>query len=231
MSTLVPLIEDYWASALAFALFGLLHSVGAREPCKRALARVFGRFFVDHFYRLVYCALSYYALYHVVSVLHWDLNRANDNWLVVYPEWLWQGLLVVHLGAVAFMYAAFVQSDYLEFWGVKQAWRGLRRLAGRPPAAPLPLFGTDRLETGGVYGVVRHPMLAAGFWFLLTSGPSLNNLVFTGLYASYMLVGGYYEEKRLVRIFGEEYLAYRRRVPPFIPRPWRWAPVSRWARG
>ena len=61
----------------------------------------------------------------------------------------------------------------------------------------------------GVYAWVRHPMLMGGLVFLLTSGPSLNNLIYTGMYTTYMLIGGYYEEKRLVRIFGDDYLRYR----------------------
>ncbi len=222
MSGWNSLLADYGASAIAFALFALLHSVGAREPCKNLIARIFGDFFLEHYWRLIYCVLSYLALYHVVSVLHWDLNRDNSRWIFVYPVWAWQGLLVLHLCSVAFMYWAFVQSDYLEFWGCKQAWRGLRAWAGRAETTPLDLFGTSRLETAGAYGIVRHPMLAAGFWFLLTSGPSLNNLVFALFYSVYMVIGGYYEEQRLVRIFGEAYLVYRIQVPAFFPRPRLW---------
>ncbi|MFQ5917522.1 MAG: hypothetical protein ACE5I0_06905 [Candidatus Binatia bacterium] len=33
-----------------------------------------------------------------------------------------------------------------------------------------------------------------------------------------MLIGAYIEERRLVRIFGEQYLEYRRQVSAFIPR-------------
>ena len=84
------LFADYGPSAVAFALFALLHSVGAREPCKEVIARLCGAFFLEHFWRLLYCVLSYLALYHVVSVLHWDLNRENDRWLFVYPVWAWQ---------------------------------------------------------------------------------------------------------------------------------------------
>ena len=211
-------VPDYLESSIAFAIFGLLHSVGAREPCKALLERWCGAFFVDHCWRLIYCALSFTALYYGISRLHWVAHPSGDTWLILYPDWLWMILLVLHLGSVAFGYLAFIQSDYLEFLGFKQVWRGVRILAGRPPARPLALFGQARLEVRGVYGVVRHPMLVAGFWFLLTSGPSRNNLIYLLMYTVYMLIGGYYEEKRLVRIFAGQYLDYRRRVRAFFPR-------------
>lgn len=215
---LLQLLTDYRESLAAFALFGVLHSLCAREACKNLLALIAGRLFVDCFWRFAYCAASYWALYHAISPLHWGLHPNSDLWLVVYPEWLWQAVTALHLFSIAVAYAAFLQSDYLEFLGFKQMWRGLRKLAGRPAPASLPLFGTERLVVGGVYGWVRHPMLAAGFLFLLTSGPSLNNLVFLFLYTVYMLVGGTYEERRLIRIFGGEYLAYRRRVGAYFPK-------------
>ena len=217
--TLSLFLADYGASLAAFALFALLHSVGAQEPFKDALARVAGRFFVDHFWRILYCALSFWALYYGIASLHWARNLENDVWLIVYPDWLWQSITALHLGSIALVYVAFVQSDYLEFLGLKQAGRGIMALIGRRSGTTeLSLFGTHRLVTGGVYGLVRHPMMAAGFWFLLTSGPSLNNLIYTGMYAAYMVIGGYYEEKRMIRVFGEEYLRYRRRVGAFFPR-------------
>jgi protein-S-isoprenylcysteine O-methyltransferase Ste14 len=37
------------------------------------------------------------------------------------------------------------------------------------------------------------------------------------MYALYMVIGGHYEDRRLVRIFGDEYVAYRNRVGAFIP--------------
>jgi len=214
---LLSLLANYWASATAFALFALLHSVGAQEPFKDALARRTGSFFVDHFWRLIYCVVSYAALYYGVASLHWARNTEYDFWVFIYPDWLWQTITVLHLGSIALIYAAFIQSDYLEFWGFRQAWRGMRALRG-VAASEVRLFGTHRLETRGVYGWVRHPMLSAGLMFLLTSGPSLNNIVYTLMYTAYMLIGGYYEERRLLRIFGEDYRAYRRVVGAFFPR-------------
>jgi protein-S-isoprenylcysteine O-methyltransferase Ste14 len=217
--TLASLLQDYWPSLLAFGLFGLLHSVGAREPFKQALARWTSPFFVEHFWRILYCALSFVALYSGVASLHWARHVENDVWLIVYPDWLWQVITVLHLGSIALLYVAFFQSDYLEFLGVTQAWRGILALCGRP-ASPttLELFGTHRLVVTGLYAWVRHPMMMAGLLFLLTSGPSLNNLIYTAMYTAYMVIGGYYEERRLIRIFGEDYVHYRARVGAFYPR-------------
>ncbi len=228
MTDILLILPQYWQSIAAFSAFALLHSLGAREPCKNALARLAGTFFVAHLWRLIYCALSFFALYYGISKLHWLHHPANDVWLFDYPEWLWQIVLVLHLGSVVLAYLAFIQSDYLEFLGFTQAWRGLRILLGRAPPRPLALFGTQRLDVRGIYGWLRHPMLAAGFWFLATSGPSLNNIVYLLMYTAYMLIGGYYEEKRLVRIFGGQYLAYRREVGALFPKlPWRawWARI------
>ncbi|ABD68113.1 putative conserved integral membrane protein [Rhodoferax ferrireducens T118] len=216
------LFENYGAALVAFVLFAVFHSVGAHEPLKHALARWTSPFWVDHFWRVAYCSLSFGALYGGVSALLWGRNGGNNVWLVDYPDWLWQALTILHLGSIGLLYAAFLQSDYLEFLGLKQAWRGLRVLAGRAvEPTPVALFGSQRLVTTGVYAWVRHPMLAGGLLFLLTSGPSANNLVYTLMYTGYMLLGGYYEERRMVKIFGDDYLSYRIRVGAFCPRFWR----------
>lgn len=210
---------DYLPSLAAFAVFGWLHSLFAQDGFKHWLARRTGPFFVDHFWRLVYCVLSFVALYHVIGTLHWDSNPRGNYWLFDYPEWLWRIVLVTHLASVAVIWIAFLQSDYLEFWGVKQAWRGIRILAGRPARkATAALFGTERLVVDGLYGVVRHPMLAGGLLFLLTSGPSRNNLVFLCMYAAYMVIGARYEERRLLRVFGDRYRRYQEQVGAFAPR-------------
>jgi hypothetical protein len=216
---LLAVLWDYWPSFLAFLGFGALHSICAHEGFKAWLARQTSLFAVEHFWRVTYCVLSYLALYQGVGVLHWGWHPDADAWLFDYPGWLWQSLLIGHLGSVALTYAAFLQSDYLEFWGLRQLWRGFRALLGRPVSrSPLELFGTHRLVVRGIYRWIRHPMLIGGFLFLVTSGPSKNNLVFTGMYATYMLLGAYVEERRLLRIFGDAYRQYRWEVGAFFPR-------------
>jgi methanethiol S-methyltransferase len=217
----LSLVGDYWPSLLAFLGFGALHSVCAQEAFKTWLARRTSAFFVEHFWRVTYSGLSYIALYEGIAALHWAHHPNGNVWLIAYPDWLWRTLLLGHLGSLAVTYAAFLQSDYLEFWGLRQACRGLGILLGRSARpAPLDLFGTHRLVVRGVYRWIRHPMLMGGFLFLITSGPSKNNMVFAGMYVTYMFLGAAVEERRLIRIFGEAYRQYRQEVGAFIPR-WR----------
>jgi hypothetical protein len=221
------LILDYWESFAAFCAFGLFHSITAREPFKNALARWTSPLFVDHYWRLTYCLISFVWYYQIIGRLHWGLHPEYDVWLIRYPEWLWQSITAAHLGSIAVIYAAFLQSDYLEFLGLRQAWRGARVWRGRAePRLPLRQFGSRRLEVSGVYGWVRHPMLVGGLLFLLTCRPTQNTLVFTLMYAGYMVVGSRYEERRLIQIFGPEYGAYRNRVGGFVPRLWLAPPIQ-----
>ncbi len=210
--------EHYGASITAFTLFAVLHSLGARESGKIWVERCFGSFFLSYFWRLTYCLLSFVSLYSGIALLHWGRNTQYDVWLFVYPEWLWLAIQFLHIASIIIIYIAFIQSDYLEFLGLKQAWVGIRKLAKKQADGEIKLFGLNRLVINGIYAWVRHPMLSGGLLYLLTSGPSINNLVYTLMYSIYMLIGGHYEERRLVRIFGDEYRSYQREVPAYIPR-------------
>lgn len=214
------IVEHYGASIAAFTLFAFLHSVGAHESGKHWLSKYLGKFFVTYFWRLIYCALSLLALYAGIAALHWGSNPEHNLWLIDYPGWLWQCLLVLHLGSIVLIYIAFIQSDYLEFLGLKQAWAGIKTLFNNQNST-MNLFGSDRLEIRGVYAWLRHPMLSGGLLFLLTSGPSLNNVVYTAMYAMYMFVGGHYEDRRLLKVFGEDYRQYQQSVPAYVPRIFR----------
>ena len=73
----------------------------------------------------------------------------------------------------------------------------------------------------GVYARVQHPMYMGTF--LIYVGLALLTLSFLafGALVGIFLVYNYvatYEEKDLVRVFGESYLDYCKRVPKWIPR-------------
>jgi hypothetical protein len=213
------LIIEYWESLAAFFLFAVFHSLAAREPFKKRLAQWTSPFFINHYWRLIYCLVSFVWYFQVIGTLHWGLHPDYDAWLTSYPDWLWQTITAVHLGSIAVIYAALLQSDYLEFLGLRQAWGGVEAWLERPHFRSSPKqFGLQRLEVSGVYGWVRHPMLAGGLLYLVTCRPTLNIVVFTAMYALYMIIGSHYEERRLIQIFGRDYVTYRDRVGGFVPR-------------
>jgi protein-S-isoprenylcysteine O-methyltransferase Ste14 len=76
------------------------------------------------------------------------------------------------------------------------------------------------LKTDGILGVIRHPIQAGiilivlGFFFFI---PNMPTLVSCLCILIYIPIGLYFEEKKLIKIFGEEYVKYRERVPAIIP--------------
>jgi protein-S-isoprenylcysteine O-methyltransferase Ste14 len=74
--------------------------------------------------------------------------------------------------------------------------------------------------TPGLYRYIRHP-LYLGFLLIFWSTPdmSIGRLLFAAGATTYVLVGARFEERSLLRRFGEDYARYRKRVPMLIPRP------------
>jgi len=81
---------------------------------------------------------------------------------------------------------------------------------------------TRRLVTQGPYSRVRNPMITAVLAILVGEAALLGSpgvLIWcSAFFAIYWIYCVFYEEPGLERRFGEEYRAYRRSVPRWIPR-------------
>jgi protein-S-isoprenylcysteine O-methyltransferase len=81
--------------------------------------------------------------------------------------------------------------------------------------------GSHVLVTDGVYTVFRHPSYFGFFWWALGTQIVMGNVVCFWLYA--VVLWRFFsdrvkaEEKFLVKFFGEDYVAYRKRVGTKIP--------------
>lgn len=128
---------------------------------------------------------------------------------------LWSTLL--GLGETG-MLISMVLGYALLFLGIglfAQGWRELYRAHEQ-----------KRLATDGLYGVVRHPQYLGLFIGLFGEGivhwPTLFSVaLFPVIVLAYTLLARK-EERRVVEQFGDEYRAYQRRVPMFIPRWGQW---------
>ncbi len=77
-----------------------------------------------------------------------------------------------------------------------------------------------QLKTDGILQYVRHPIQAGiilvvlGFFFFI---PNLPTLISCACIFIYIPIGIYFEEKKLVASYGDQYIEYRKKVPAIIP--------------
>ena len=145
-------------------------------------------------------------------------------WTVGFPQWLrlpgattsWREQPLKTIGFLPLMAGAIIMLGCV--WNFIFIGRG----------TPAPFDAPKKLVTRGFYRYVRNPMylgmglvlvgeailLASFSWEIIAYG--------VALFAIVNLFIILYEEPTLARLFGEEYLIYRKNVPRWIPRlrPW-----------
>jgi protein-S-isoprenylcysteine O-methyltransferase Ste14 len=198
--------------SLAFLLFAVIHSITAATKFKLACREIFGDSFMRAWYRAFYSAVSFIT----AAVAFLFIHRAPDHAIWTAPGRLRWAMFCVQAAGFVFGLFAFEHLDAGEFLGYKQVGRYLAR---GEAGGNIEGLTQQELVMTGVYGIVRHPLYLAGI-MIFTFNPriTVNSLTVTALADAYFLFGVFMEERRLARLFGEQYREYRRRVPMMIPR-------------
>ncbi|MBI3161453.1 MAG: isoprenylcysteine carboxylmethyltransferase family protein [Chloroflexi bacterium] len=182
----------------ALAVWGLLHSFLASHLAKDLFPLKIGGV---NFYRLAYNMFAgvgfLFVLYLMTALPDREIYAVPAPW-----RYLMFGGQVL---AVSMLLVAFLQADWLSL-------SGLRQLLGEKKS-------TGVFVSRGLYRVVRHPLYTAGLMFIwLSPSMSVNSIaVYIGA-TIYILVGVSFEERRLLREFGDTYADYKRKTPMLIPR-------------
>ena len=105
--------------------------------------------------------------------------------------------------AAILLLVALLQTDSLSFAGLRQLFEEEK---------------SGTLVIHGLYRLVRHPLYAFSLLFIwLTPTVSQNSLtVYIGA-TLYTLIGAYFEERKLLREFGEAYAEYKSKTPMLVP--------------
>lgn len=183
------------------ALFGVQHSVMARQGFKRVWTRIVPRAAE----RSVYVLTASLAL--IAMFLFW---RPIDGtvWQVTSPLGVAVLWAMFALGWLIVLTSTFL-INHFELFGLQQAWFNLRDRAAAAPQLRRPFF----------YKFVRHP-LYLGFFvaFWATPHMTLGHLLLSLGMSVYMLIAIRYEERDLVAVFGKDYEDYRTSVGMLTPR-------------
>jgi protein-S-isoprenylcysteine O-methyltransferase Ste14 len=183
---------------LSLLLWGLIHSILASLSFKSFLASLLGKSLMRG-YRLFY---NIFSLVTFLPILYLVATLPNAPLYSVPAPVSYAMILGQGLGAVLLIVGV-LQTDTLSFVGLRQLVRE------ESPAA---------LVTNGLYRLVRHPLYTAGLLILWLS-PQVTVNSFT-LYVGatvYILVGAYFEERKLLREFGAVYAEYKSKTPMLIP--------------
>ncbi len=186
---------------LAVVVYGALHSLLATDQSKRFIEETFGPG-ARRLYRIAYNLVGGLTFLPVLAVT----ARYPGSPLYAIP---WPWTLLSGLGqvlAVVLLLAGLRQTD---------AWRflGLRQLLEVETTSPA------KFTTNGVYRYVRHPLYSAGLVFIWLTPVMTTSILALNIGISlYLYIGSVFEERRLMREFGQAYLEYRRQVPRLFPR-------------
>lgn len=182
-------------------VFSLQHSVMARPWFKRIWTRIVPEPIERSTYVLFSCAAVILLLWawHPINVVIWNVT----NPLIRSAIWTLFALGWFAVPSVSLLI------NHFDLFGVRQVWLHARK----KPYTSLPF------RTPFLYRFVRHPLYVAwalAFWSTPTM--TLGHLLMAAALTAYMVVAVVYEERDLVDHFGEQYVAYRREVPKFVPR-------------
>jgi methanethiol S-methyltransferase len=183
------------------AIFGLQHSVMARQGFKRAWTRVVP-VAIERSAYVLFASLALmllFACWHPIAGALWVIGNpiGRDLMYAIFAA----GWLIVLLSTFLL--------NHFELFGLSQTFLHLR---GREPAAP-------KLREPLFYRLVRHP-LYSGFFLAFWATPvmSYGHLLLAVGMSVYMLIAIPHEERDMIELFGDQYEDYRGRVGKLTPR-------------
>lgn len=180
------------------ALWGVLHSLLASMAFKNFMRHALGDTFMK-VYRLLY---NIFAALSIAPVIYLMVSLPDKPLYQVPVPWNYV-MLTGQVVSVLLLFVAVLQTDLLSF-------AGLRQLVEEEKMGSL--------VTNGLYRSVRHPLYTFSLLILwLSPSMSVNSFIVYTALTIYVLIGIVFEERKLLREFGQAYADYRSHTPMLIP--------------
>jgi methanethiol S-methyltransferase len=203
---MIQYVFEVFLIIILFFLFGFIHSLTASLKVKEFLTKTFGELIA--FYRLAYNLISIILFYIFLEaapkpdITIYDLPSPFDLYILI-PQFL----------SLAGIFWALKYFCFKEFIGINQIKRWYN--------VTYNLNEYDEhltLRIEGPYRYSRHPLYFFSILFLVFR-PSMSLFYLTILVCiiAYFYIGSFYEEKKLIKFFGDEYRSYQKIVPRIFP--------------
>ena len=188
----------YLFIGLGWMLYFFVHSLLAATSTKQ------------WFYKVVPCSKKYYRIiYNLIAISGLIILfqfTFKDNHLIIESNQYLRGISIISaLCGLSILAAAFKVFDKKEFFGFKEISENQVQ---------------QKLILAGIYKHIRHPLYSATFFLLIALVlwmPSVANTLFLVISILYIEIGSRLEEKKLIEIFGNDYILYSRKVKRYFP--------------
>lgn len=180
-------------------LFGLQHSIMARPSFKARLTK----FLPNSWERSTYVLAT--AIVLIALVEFWQ--PMNQPLWHLQNETLWLAVNLVFYAGWAVTLIATYLLNHFHLFGLQQTFKSVD-----------PDTGMKEFKTPFFYKLVRHP-IQTGVVIAMIAAPDMTTgraLLAIGMFV-YIAVGLVYEERDLIKEFGDTYRDYKKRVPAVIP--------------
>ncbi|MDJ0718955.1 MAG: isoprenylcysteine carboxylmethyltransferase family protein [Prochloraceae cyanobacterium] len=181
-------------------IFAIQHSVMARQGFKNWWTKIVPKAIERSTYVLLtnLCLILLFWQWQPIGGVIWELHNLTGRIIL---------LSLFGFGWLLVLVSSFL-INHFDLFGLRQVylyWRD-REYSHLPFITP------------GLYKYIRHPLYVG--WFLAfwsTPKMTVTHLLFAVVTTLYILVAVQFEEKDLVKVYGEVYAEYRRKVPMFVP--------------
>lgn len=199
-----PLIPALLINVGLMVLFGLPHSLMARRSFKRWWTKIIPPAAERSTYMLQsgLMALLLIWQWRPITQTVWQVENLVGSSLIWSLFWL--GWLIAFISTLLI--------NHFELTGLQQVYAYVRGQEATPPSFRTPFL----------YKIVRHPMqlgVLIAFW--ATPHMTVGHLLFATGMTTYILIGLTFEERDLVRRFGDTYQTYQSQTPKLLPWPGR----------
>ncbi|GAB2621374.1 methyltransferase family protein [Belliella aquatica] len=191
----------YFVLVFLWVIFYASHSILASLKIKRKIQGIMGKAY--KWYRLIYSLISIGFIFFIF------LYAGSLQKLMIFqqsPSLLYLGYLTAGLGTIIIV-------------------RSLKYFSGAKFIGLIPhnnLEGEkEELVTSGIYKYIRHPIYTGligifiGYFLFNPNAASMIHLI---ALLAYLPFGIFYEEKKLIELYGQEYLDYKKHIPALFPK-------------